>query len=649
MDGWTSYSQRSRTRHLGRDQARRERVAAAEAEYWARRHDLARQYLKDTAGPQVPAVAGSFRVNNPIDAFIAQRLEQKGVNAGALTDDHSFLRRLTLDTVGVVPKPSEIGAFFRDPPAKRRTRVIDRLLHDQRWADHWVGYWQDVLAENPALVHPTLNNTGPFRWWIYQSLKLNKPMDRFVTELVMMEGSTYGGAPAGFSVATMNDVPMAAKAQILSKAFLGIDMACARCHDAPIRPYKQRQLFGFAALLERSPLKVPSTSSVDFAGRARRPRVEVSLKPGTAVEPAWPFPDLAGAELPSTLLRDPADTREHLAAILTSPRNQRFSQVLVNRLWKRYLGWGLVEPVDDWLKPQVSHPELLDFLSRELVTNDYDLKHVARLILTSHTYQRTIQPGPPRAPAPSDRLFASPRRRRMSAEQVVDSLFLLAGREFLTEAMDFAPLGRRPRTQLVNLGTPSRAWGFVDLSNARDRPSVSLPYAQDIVDVLTIFGWRGSRQNPLTERDETATVLQPMTLANGNMGRRITTLSDENGFTQLSLAELPLSELIEAAFLRILSRPPTDRESADFVDLLDEGYDSRRILGADENPPRSIPITGVSWENHSDPRSARIKIDVEQQANEPDTPTRRLEASWRERMEDMVWCLVNSPEFLFLP
>ena len=191
--GWTTYSQGSRTRHRRRDQARRERVASAEADYWTRRHDLARQYLKDRAGPQVPAVAGNFRVHNAVDAFVAQRLEQRGVTAAPLTEDHSFLRRLTLDTVGVVPKPSEIEAFFRDPPTKRRTRVIDRLLQDQRWADHWVGYWQDVLAENPALVHPTLNNTGPFRWWIYESLKLNKPMDRFVTELVMMEGSTYGG------------------------------------------------------------------------------------------------------------------------------------------------------------------------------------------------------------------------------------------------------------------------------------------------------------------------------------------------------------------------------------------------------------------------------------------------------------------------
>ena len=175
--GWTTYSQGSRTRHRRRDQARRERVASAEADYWTRRHDLARQYLKDRAGPQVPAVAGNFRVHNAVDAFVAQRLEQRGVTAAPLTEDHSFLRRLTLDTVGVVPKPSEIEAFFRDPPTKRRTRVIDRLLQDQRWADHWVGYWQDVLAENPALVHPTLNNTGPFRWWIYESLKLNKPMD----------------------------------------------------------------------------------------------------------------------------------------------------------------------------------------------------------------------------------------------------------------------------------------------------------------------------------------------------------------------------------------------------------------------------------------------------------------------------------------
>src|SRR5262249_62026436 len=97
-------------------------------------------------------------------------------------------------------------------------------------------------------------------------------------------------------------------------------------------------------------------------------------------------PEGPPADIPAGVLREKESPRERLAAILTSPRNERFAQVMVNRLWKRYLGFGLVEPVDDWYAAAPSHPELLQHLARELATHDYDLKHVARLILNSHTY-----------------------------------------------------------------------------------------------------------------------------------------------------------------------------------------------------------------------------------------------------------------------
>ena len=137
-----------------------------------------------------------------------------------LADDLAFLRRVTLDTVGVVPSEAEIADFKAQPAAKRRSQAIDRLLADPRWADGWMGYWLDVLAENPNLINPTLNNTGPFRWWIYESLLDNKPLYLFVTELIRMEGSERFGGPAGFGTASQNDVPAAAKGVILSSALI---------------------------------------------------------------------------------------------------------------------------------------------------------------------------------------------------------------------------------------------------------------------------------------------------------------------------------------------------------------------------------------------------------------------------------------------
>ena len=113
-----------------------------------------------------------------------------------VVDDLTFLKRLALNTVGVVPSGDEVVWFLSQPEADRRSAAIDRFLDDDRWADHWTSYWQDVLAENPGILKPELNNSGPFRWWIYESFLDNKATDRFATELIMMKGSRLGGGPA---------------------------------------------------------------------------------------------------------------------------------------------------------------------------------------------------------------------------------------------------------------------------------------------------------------------------------------------------------------------------------------------------------------------------------------------------------------------
>jgi hypothetical protein len=319
-------------------------------------------------------------------------------------------------------------------------KVIDHLLADARWADRWTSYWQDVLAENPNMLKGTLNNTGPFRWWIHEALLDNKSMDRFVTELIMMRGSAQYGGPAGFGLATQNDLPMAAKAQILSSAFLAMEMKCARCHDAPNHPFNQGDLFSIAAMLQRNDLKVPATSLTQ--GLSVNSHVTVSLKAGEVIEPHWPLGELAFEPLPG-VLRSTTDSRERLAATITDPRNERFAEVIVNRLWKEFIGIGIVEPVDDWESAAPSHRDLLKWLGHELVTHNYDARHIARLILYSHLYQSTPTVASSKAGKSSERLFEGPARRRLTAEQLVDSLYQVAGKSFDVDQLTWIP--RRDR------------------------------------------------------------------------------------------------------------------------------------------------------------------------------------------------------------
>ncbi len=500
-----------------------------------------------------------------------------------------------------------------------------------------MGYWQDVLAENPNIVNPTLNNTGPFRRYLHHAFTDNTPIDRLATELIRMEGSKLFGGPAGFGLATQNDAPMAAKAHVLAKAFLAAEMKCARCHDAPFHPFEQSDLFGLAALLDGKPQVIPDTSTVRRQAGGRTPAVSVSLEAGDAVEPAWNLVDLGPKTLPEGLLPAKASPRERLAALVTSPRNARFARVVVNRLWKRYLGFGLVEPVDDWDGESTTrkHPALLSALARELMTHDYDLKHVARLILDSNAYQAEVRPG-------------GTIRRRMSAEQLLDSLFAAVGKEFRAEELNLDPDGRRPPTEFLNLGVPSRAWEFASTSNERDRPALSLPVVQSLVDVLETFGWRPSRQDPLTVRDEATTPLQPALLANGIVASRVARLSDDSAITELCLKVGDPEALIRSVYLRILSRRPSDLETSRMVVYLDGTFPNRVVPGALAERPH-VTRRRVSWSNHLSPEASTIQQEMEKEARAGDPPTKRLTPEFRERIEDMVWALINSPEFVYLP
>lgn len=658
-DGWLTFLAEDELRLREWERALRAAVDVEEEAYWAQRHEYARRH----AGPEipVPAAAGDGpRPLSAIDRFLLARLQEAGIAQLPLVDDFSFLRRVTLDTLGVIPTPEQVERFFADPPETRRQLAVERLLADPAWADHWVGYWQDVLAENPGLTKPELNNTGPFRWFLYESFLDNKPIDRFVTELVMMEGSPYEGGPAGFALASQNDVPMAAKAHVLGTAFLAVEMKCARCHDAPYHDLKQSDLFSLAAMLRREPQPVPRTSSIPASPeQLARMHVTVSLLPGSSVQPAWPFVEwtttaasedeaaaLAVGGLPAALLRHPQDTREQLAAQITSPHNRRFAKVVANRLWQRYLGRGLVEPVDDWDGVEPRHPELLDWLARELVTHGYDLKHLARLILTSDAYQRICVPS---SETEAAELFAGPTRRRMTGEQLADSLMVASGKDYGSEELTMDRDGKQESSRFLHLRFPRRAWQFVAVSNERDRPSLNLPAAQTVVDLLAAFGWRQQRQDPLTVRPETLTPLQPMALAHGTAANRALDFSDDSALTELALRPQPLDQFIEGLFLRLLTRPPTTEERETLAALLAPGYSQRVAAGPEAVPARRLFRSGVTWANHFDPRSDEEAIARQRQILRGDPPSVRLDPDWRARAEDAAWVLTNLPEFVFVP
>ncbi|MEY4272104.1 MAG: hypothetical protein RL250_970 [Verrucomicrobiota bacterium] len=755
--GWASYVDQEEARLTTLDDAARAAARATEADYWRKRREAGQAWLRRTAETPVPTLPAGQTGNNPIDAFIVEKLaayqaqtrdqpeldfhrevwpilegkclechqgaKAKGglhldslagalkggksdgpalvpgdpakspllarvcsndpeekmppkgpglavaeqallrrwILAGArwpefrpqptkpapLCSDLAFLRRVTFDVVGVPPTTAEIAAFEADRSPDKRARVIDRLLADPRAADEAMGYWQDLLAENPNILNPTLNNSGPFRWWLHESLRDHKPLDLMVTELVRLQGSERFGGPAGFGLASQNDVPMAAKATVLTAAFLGIDAKCARCHDSPATSTKQEQVFALAALLETKGVKVPATSSValdKLREGGRKPLIEVTLAPGATVPPHWPFPELATESVADELALAPHDPRDRLATLLTAPSNERFAQVMVNRLWTRLMGRGLVDQAGDFERSRTTHPALLRWLARELVRGGYDADHVRRLILNSQAYQRaddaTLRATP--------ELYAARAPRRLTAEQIVDGLFAATGKPFRTEEVSLDIDGIREADNSISLGLPTRAWMLNSTSNERDRPALALPRIQAVNDVLAAFGWRASRPDPLSDRDQAANSLQPAILANGVMGTWLTGLSDDHAVTALCLEAKSPEELVETLFLRVLSRRPTAAELRHHADRLRPGFADRLAKPAETKPtgPRR-PAYYVSWSNHLDKDATLVRQQQTEDARRGDPATSRLAADWRQRAEDALWALVNAPEALY--
>lgn len=246
-------------------------------------------------------------------AWPANPLTDVDVAMAPLIDDAAFLRRIYLDTIGVPPSEDEARVFLGESAVgpqqgrdvrtllsrrERRQKLIDHLLEDERFADGWMNFWLDLLAENPTLINASLNSTGPFRWFLHDSLRDNKSLDRMVTELIMMRGGAAEGGSAGFGIAAENDAPLAAKGHIVASAFLGIDLKCARCHDSPYHNTTQKDLYSLAAMFNRQPVTVPKTSQVPAAffenQEVRKSLIQVTLEANASVRPEWPFATVTG-------------------------------------------------------------------------------------------------------------------------------------------------------------------------------------------------------------------------------------------------------------------------------------------------------------------------------------------------------------------
>lgn len=191
---------------------------------------------------------------------------------------------------------------------------------------------------------------------------------------------------------------------------------------------------------------------------------------------------------------------------------------------------------------------------------------------------------------------------------------------------------------------------FGDLKNERDRPSLSLPRARAVVDVLEAFGWNGARQMPIVERETDPNVLQPGVLAGGTLSVSLTRASYESEMANLAVAATSPQLLVESMLLRCLSRWPKPDERQVFADALSEGFDTR-LVPADgiAHVEKRLPLPQVTWFNHGQAKANEIQLEIERRVLAGPPPDPRLSPEWRVVYEDALWSLVNHREFVWMP
>lgn len=328
--------------------------------------------------------AADFPANNFIDEQVLVELQRLGLPPSPLCDDATFLRRVTLDVAGRLPTESEARA----PAAPDRAQVVSRLIASEDFTDYWTHKLADLLLINSRRLGDA--PARAYHAWLRRQVAQNSPLDRLARELLTATGEASLVGPANFHRLTRDPRDMG---EFVSRAFLGTQIACARCHAHPFAGWTQDDYHRFAAFFARTAWD-GERILVASRGEVAHPKTGKDLAPralGVPIaRPARPDPldERDTARSGDRRSGETADRRVMLAGWLASPDNALFARAFVNRVWKELMGRGLVEPVDDLRDSNPpTNPALLDALAADAAANGFDLRHLVRTIVNSRTYQ----------------------------------------------------------------------------------------------------------------------------------------------------------------------------------------------------------------------------------------------------------------------
>ena len=474
--------------------------------------------------PALPSDAAAY--GNPIDKWTNSYFKAKKLSWPALVDDRTFIRRVYLDLIGLLPTPKEIENFLSDKKADKREQLVRALLdREDDYAAHWLSFWNDALRNDYTGTGYITGGRFNITNWLYTAIKTNKPFPQFVKELVspskeskgFIEGISWRG-----EINASQRTEMQA-AQNVAQVFLGLNLKCASCHNSFISDWKLTDAYGFANIFADSSLEI---------NRCDKPT-------GKFTRPQMLWKDLG--------MIDSMESRKvkmaQLAEIMVKPENGRLYRTIVNRIWKQMLGRGLVEPVDQ-MDNQPWSQDLLDWMAFDFQKRGGDIKALIYSIATSKTYQtKSVGLKEPNDIVLQNYTFRGSLRKRLTAEQFSDVVGAIIDPVFPDSIMKFKP---------------QYAPGFVPPGGyfARAAFVANNPF-------LIALG-RPNRENVATGRESQANLLQALELTNGE---RFNAMLKRGAVKWQN--RYPNGESLLSAFYSLsLGRKPNSKEKAVAMKIL---------------------------------------------------------------------------------
>lgn len=474
-----------------------------------------------------------YNAVNYIDDLVAEKHKKLRLHPSGLCGDEEFLRRVTIDLIGLVPTSEEYAEFVADADPEKRTKKVDELLGRKEFTEQWVAKWAEWLMMRSS-NQVSQKSVVLYYQWLLDQVGNNVPLDQMVQKLLGSSGGTFANPATNFYEIERDQLKVA---ENVAQIFMGMRIQCAQCHNHPFDRWTQDDYYNFASFFSQVGRK---------QGEDSRERIIFNSGGGEVKHPvtganAIPF-YLGGGKAE---IKPGDDRRELVAQWLASPENPYFAKNFANRIWSHFFGIGIIEPVDDVrVSNPPSNPELLDTLATKFTDYNYDFKRLVRDICVSETYQRTTRRNESNQ---SDELnFAHQSVRRIKAESILDIISQVTQTK---DKFNGLPVGAR---------------------------AVQIADGQTSSYFLTTFG-RATRETACScEVKMEPTLSQALHLMNGDT---VNTKIQQGGLiASLQKEGLTPPQVLERLYVIALSRQPTEEEKASFAPLLAEGADINKGL-----------------------------------------------------------------------